>query len=258
MNRLKVTLISALVIVIAATIYSCNKSGSEQSRQDYAADQIFSGLLFGEGPVASVVPQVSKSIVQPEEVFSNRDLISNVHETRLAVVNKIREMNPAFLQQFKIDMTSKDPEKIKQAYFDAAKLVYQSLFALNNIQTDRDKRTFYSQIQKAAKQYAVMNSDGSLNKESSIARLKTIALKTSSNRTIDPASGQCVTIAVAIAGTIVLLTVVAAVTVYAYSVTVSDAYVSTTSSERHAISGGIDNKSSFALDEMVGQISIAL
>jgi hypothetical protein len=258
MKRIHILFVSILALSTTFIVYSCNKTSSAPvARQSFSEDQVFEGVMFGQGAVAKLLPQVSKTQIQPEEVFTKQADIEQVYSTRRKIMNSIKETNPGFFAEFKADMTSGDPERITKAYKMAAQKVYTGLLTINHITSREQESNFIRKIESANQKFASLKSDGTIDKDNTVVKLKTIAMDSKlDDGTADPASDECVTIAVAVAGTVVFVVVAVGAVVYAAAAT--DAYAWVTSSEASAFSGEVDNKTPLVVEELVGQIAVTL
>ena len=255
----KILLFSSLAaaLLFAVAFYACNKSDAAQSGQQFSEDALFRGIMFNEGQVADLIPQLKSNQIKPEDVFDKKEDVKAVYDTRDKILASIKKADPAFLAYFKKEVTSGNTERIKKAYKRGSERIYSSLLEVNNIHSRESRNAFNKQIQASAKKYTIMNTDGTLNKAATESKLKSLV----SENGLQP--GKRITtlddddcIEVAAAGVVVIIAVVVFVVVEAAAVT--DTYAWVTSGEASAFSGNVDNKLPLYLEELIGEVAVNL
>jgi hypothetical protein len=212
--------------------------------------------MFNEGEVANLVPQLKENQIKPEHIFSKKEDVKTVYDIRNNILDNIKKNDPGFLAQFKQEMTSGNTDRIEKAYRQASGKVYAALLAINNITSRQGQISFARKLQTSAKEVAVMNDDGSLNKDETQTKLKSMILENGLKpiKKSQLSDDECITFIVA--GVAVVVAVVVFVVVEAAAAT--DTYSYVTSSEASAFSGNVKNKKSLYLETLIGQIATGL
>lgn len=161
---------SFIFLSILMLSISCSKEKNNVFA--YSGEVLFRGIMYGEGPVADMIPQVSLNRISKEEIFSDKEELQVVDEIRTEILRIIQKNNPLFLSDFQQKISSHDPLKIQEALKLASSKVYDSLLEICNIKTNQEKEFFNQELSNASENYVVSNSNGSLNKESTKEKVK--------------------------------------------------------------------------------------
>jgi len=245
----------ACVCIGVAVVVACNKTDSIRSTSNHSGEEIFRGLMFAEGEVALLVPQVKVGQIQAEDIFTNPKDLEMVHNVREQIIANLHSTDPVFFESFRREMTSKNPDRIKTAYAKGCEKIVNGIKTLNSVKSGRESLEFDIKVTKVSHELAALNKDGTLDKSATQARLKAMILENSAQKPIGAeVTPQC--IAAVVVGVIVLVAVIAGAAVYAAVAT--DAYFWTTSSESTALTGVAQSKTPLFLEELYGQIAVAL
>ncbi len=167
--------------ILLLSIICSKEKNNPVFKNEYSGESLFRGVMYGEGPVADMIPQVVLNRISKEEIFSNKEELQVVDEIRSEILNIIKKNDPLFLSEFKQKISSHDPFKVQEALKLASSKIYASLLEMYNIKTQQEKEAFNQQLIVASRNYVVSNSNGSLNREGTKEKIKNFISESKKN-----------------------------------------------------------------------------
>ncbi len=107
----RIARVSVGTLVCCAVLIGCGQ-GASVDTSAYSDRQIFEGVVFGAGPVASLVPE-ARNHLAPELYARSADELSAMADARATVVDAIESAHPGFLSEFARAARSGDPAKVQ-------------------------------------------------------------------------------------------------------------------------------------------------
>jgi len=98
---------------------------SEERANRYSGEQLFKGLLFGQGPVSKLFPEI-----WTPEVLEKVNTKENIKSTGF-IVKEMNKIDPSFFDSFKEKITSGNQLKIDEAMSEGAELFQKVLEKYN-------------------------------------------------------------------------------------------------------------------------------
>lgn len=130
-SRLMNSVVRVILIFSLLFMTSCGRVSTEEKpllTKSYSGEEIFLGLIFGEGEVAKLFPEIWESAeilemraeVTPEQAEVLKQFQSDL-------LNYLTEQNPAFFSRFSESMQSGNHLRIASALDEASLLMFQAL-----------------------------------------------------------------------------------------------------------------------------------
>lgn len=118
LSTTKKTLGAGIALCIALlgvpVVAGADSPPASAASQSFTGREILRGLMFGQGPVADLFPEITEILRSLEKRIpaSERD---RFHRAQDALLTKIDEAHPTFFETFRADMQSGDPLAIQAA-----------------------------------------------------------------------------------------------------------------------------------------------
>lgn len=131
----------ASVLLSIFIISSCDQRSDNVVPDEisYSGRDIFTGLFFAQGPVASLIPEIGNSFNVDNLNLQPYQLIE-MQTVQNELLNFIDSENPGFFDSFKSDMTSGDHLIIQDALANAARISMQAAQEYFNIRFSDELR----------------------------------------------------------------------------------------------------------------------
>src|SRR5262249_25973528 len=113
-------------IVLVALGWSLAILGCGQeapASRDFSDRQIFEGVVFGSGPVASLLPEAREQLA-PELYARNADELVAMAEARASIIDAVDRSEPGFLAEFGRAARSGNPASVRA-------MLVRTVYALN-------------------------------------------------------------------------------------------------------------------------------
>lgn len=117
-----------LICIILPT--ACNSLVKEVEVPDYTGEQLFRGLMMGQGPVATLVPSVTSQAPDLETMVQDAEQLKAVLMVEDHVVEQIKKDFPNFFFTFKKSIQSGDHIKVKEALKQSNEIVVKAIYQL--------------------------------------------------------------------------------------------------------------------------------
>src|SRR5262249_37257426 len=99
-----------VVAVFGSLVIGCGQGAGV--RTDFSDRQIFEGVMFGAGPVASLLPE-ARDHLSPELYARSPDELNAMADARAAITEAIQNAPPGFLAEFARAARSGDPAQVE-------------------------------------------------------------------------------------------------------------------------------------------------
>jgi SdpC family antimicrobial peptide len=108
----------------------------------YSSEEVFMGLFFAEGPVASQIPELEG--VHISNFIKDADQLQHALDYQRSIFEEIQNSNPEVVTGLSVAIGTKDLVKIESAIASAGDAMLQ---AINTLNTDKQKAAIEQQIQ---------------------------------------------------------------------------------------------------------------
>lgn len=131
------------LVAIAIFLFSFrNKTG--HAHTDYSGEQLFKGLIFMDGPVAGLIPELKDRMEIKNLVALNKSQLEQEKRMEALIVNQIKLNNPTYFAEFKKAMTSGDQLAINTSLQGVQDVVMRALASylgmkLDNVMSAKDQ-----------------------------------------------------------------------------------------------------------------------
>jgi SdpC family antimicrobial peptide len=115
-NHLKIPVIVTMILTML--LFGIPQR-TEADPPPYTGEQIFRGLIFGEAPVGGLFPEFWSSD-NTLQALSTQEEIDSWNALKEAVVSKIKQQSPTYLNQFGTHIQSGDPVEVQAALVNAS------------------------------------------------------------------------------------------------------------------------------------------
>ena len=141
---IKFVKIFSLVGLTLPIILVSFKDKNHYPRKEYSSEQLFRGIIFMKGPVSSTIPEVQDRLEVKNLVITNKEQIKQEIKIEDLIVKQIKKCFPEYLEEFKTEVTSGDPQRINLALEKTQDIIMRSLASylglqLNNITSAKEQ-----------------------------------------------------------------------------------------------------------------------
>ncbi|GEP93297.1 antimicrobial peptide, SdpC family [Chitinophaga terrae (ex Kim and Jung 2007)] len=144
--------IPVAILGIVSAIVGCKKSADQDlaSRKDYTPEDIYRGIILGDGEVATQIPELSK----------NKSVVGTISEEQKKknaqaedqIISFVNSNFPGFLQEFKTEILSRDAIRIDNALKKASDITLKAVFLTKVSKFAKNetegKKIIYAALQK--------------------------------------------------------------------------------------------------------------
>jgi SdpC family antimicrobial peptide len=121
---LVLALLLTIVMPVSELAASQQALGAAGGRSEFSGKDLVNGLLLGRGPLVDRFPDLSPASLMDTAVVEPDAERSRVLD---AVVERMVQIDPSFLDRFQAEMTSGDPYTIRPAIDDAGALLWRAV-----------------------------------------------------------------------------------------------------------------------------------
>jgi SdpC family antimicrobial peptide len=221
-------LLCLLIISLVSTSWTSNSNDKERKR--YSGEELFRGIFFNQGAVASQISVLKSSSISAEEFFKgDNKKLQQVNNLRNNIIAAINKKDPVFFKNFETKLKSKNYYVIDETLKESSKTFIDALQAVNGVKTEQDGIAFKQRLEAEVKNFTKGMTYNQFNNKENLKKYMSSYLKMNealgSNSISTFKSDACV--ALAAVGVVVVVAVIAVVAVEAAVVT--DTWVLVTS-----------------------------
>ncbi|PFD48716.1 sporulation delaying protein family toxin [Bacillus cereus] len=116
------TLVMVTILLVTLLVF-LNRSDSVKAEvnKDYSGEEIYKGIVLGQGKVATLFPQVWDE-EQIRKVNSKESL-----EFSAKIINEMKSSDPSYFNNLKKAVNSKEPLEVNQAFENGSYLLNQAI-----------------------------------------------------------------------------------------------------------------------------------
>lgn len=123
----------ALAVGVPLSAYADGSTPRPAAHARYTGEQLFRGIMLGNGPVSMVIPEV-RDFIRPQNFVSNPVVLRTMDDMSDRVVAAVRQYDPSFLDAFGRDMQSGDRIRIQRSLEQARLVTRKAVQALPEMQ----------------------------------------------------------------------------------------------------------------------------
>lgn len=151
-----------LVIVFVSSSFTQKEAIKRQSEfnlNKVNSKELFKGIIFNNGKVASLIPQLNAKAENLNKF--DAATIQRMHNLENSVVSSIENENPAYFDEFKNAILTKNHNIIKEKLLESSKLVNDKISVYANLtEVEKDK---LDEIMQKVNQSSIVDEKGNIN-----------------------------------------------------------------------------------------------
>jgi SdpC family antimicrobial peptide len=133
---MKWKLFSVVALAGVTIVLLSFRNTTTHSHSNYTGEQLFKGLIFMDGPVANLIPELRDRMEIKSLVALNKDQLDQEKKMENLIVKQIRANNPAYFDGFRKAMTSGDQQLINATLVGVQDVVMRALASYLGIKLD--------------------------------------------------------------------------------------------------------------------------
>jgi SdpC family antimicrobial peptide len=145
--RRRITSAAILPFFLLMTLPACDVPPDDPEEEDtlegahttsYSGEDLYKGLLFGDGPVANLIPAVRNNW-KLDIIVQGQEDVNRVRKFQGEVIKVIKRLKPDFFSQFKTAIYSRNATKITKALADGSKIAGDAIAKFPEYKIARDR-----------------------------------------------------------------------------------------------------------------------